>query len=294
MLERRRIFIADILIFAGASLLGRFATDQTWLLSARALQGAGGAMAAPTALSLIAVTFPEGPPRNRAMVGYASMSAVGAAGLIAGGLLLGYLNWRWVLFVNMPIGLLVAALATCVPPESQRRIGRYDLPGAFTRTLGVTALVYGLSSAAISQNGVLHWGDTKVIASLAAAAVLLAAFAVIEVRSTHALLPIRVLLSRDLTGSYLIGGSIGLALLGTVAWSAVATSLRSQTAAAAGHPLTAATQTQIQHDALAAGFSHGFLVTAAIGLLALIITLAAIRVTREDLSGVDPLAAPAD
>ena len=91
-----------------------------------------------------------------------------------------------------------------------------------------------------------------------------------------------------------VGGSIGLALLGTLAWSAVATSLRSQTVAAAGHPLTAATQTQIQHHALAIGFSHGFLVSAAIGLLALIIALAAIRVTREDLSGVDPLAAPAD
>jgi hypothetical protein len=90
-----------------------------------------------------------------------------------------------------------------------------------------------------------------------------------------------------------VGGSIGLALLGTVAWSAAATSLRSQTAAAAGQPLTAAAQTRMQHHALAAGFSHGFLVCAAIGLLALIIALAAIRVTREDLSGVDPLAAPA-
>ena len=90
-----------------------------------------------------------------------------------------------------------------------------------------------------------------------------------------------------------VGGSIGLAVLGTVAWSAVATSLRSQTAAAAGHPLTATVQTQIRHHALATGFSHGFLVCAAIGLLALSIALAAIRVTREDLSGVDPLAAPA-
>ena len=97
-----------------------------------------------------------------------------------------------------------------------------------------------------------------------------------------------------------VGGAVGLALLGTVAWSAVATSLRSQTAAAAaaakaaGHPLTAAVQTQIQHHVLATGFSQGFLVSAAIGLLALSIALAAIRVTREDLSGVDPLAAPAD
>ena len=429
LLGRRRIFITGILVFAGASLLGGFATDQAWLLAARALQGVGGAMAAPTALSLIAVTFPEGPPRNRAMGVYASMSVVGAAaGLIAGGLLVSYLNWRWVFFVNVPIGLVVAALATRVLPESQRRAGRFDLPGAFTGTLGVASLVYGLSSAATSQNGVSHWGDTKVIASLTAAAVLLAAFAVIEVRSTHALLPIRVLRSRDRTGSYLIslcvgaalfgmfffltifvqnvwgysplktgiaflpvtamiilasgiasqavprhrrpaaddrrqrdhdrrdvlairitehssyaggllgpmlitalglgllfvpmalvsltkvrnadtgvasslvnvgqqvGGSIGLALLGTVAWSAVATSLRSQTAAAAaaGHPLTAATQTQIQNHALATGFPHGFLVSAVISLLALIIALAAIRVTRQDLSGVNPLAAPAD
>jgi EmrB/QacA subfamily drug resistance transporter len=427
LLGRRRIFIAGILVFTGASLLGGFATGQAWLLAARALQGVGGAMAAPTALSLIAVTFPEGPPRNRAMGVYASMSVAGAAaGLIAGGLLVNYLSWRWVFFVNVPIGLLVAALATRVLPESPRRPGRFDLPGAFTGTLGIASLVYGLSSAATSQNGVSHWGDTKVIAALVIAAVLLAAFAVIEVRSTHALLPIRVLRSRDRTGAYLVslcvgaalfgmfffltifvqdvwgysplktgiaflpitamivvasgiasqlvprigarplmiagsaimaggtfwlsritehssyaggllgpilitalglgllfvpmalvsltkvgnqdtgvasslvnvgqqvGGSIGLALLGTVAWSAVSASVRSQAATAAGHPLSAAAQARIQQHALATGFSRGFLVCAAIGLLALIIAVAAIRVTREDLSGVDPLAAPAD
>jgi predicted MFS family arabinose efflux permease len=101
-----------------------------------------------------------------------------------------------------------------VLPEAERRTGRFDLPGAFTGTLGVASLVYGLSSAATSQNGVSHWGDTKVVASLAAAAVLLAAFAVIEVRSTHALLPIRVLRSRDRTGSYLISLCVGAALFG--------------------------------------------------------------------------------
>jgi EmrB/QacA subfamily drug resistance transporter len=432
LLGRRRIFIAGLLVFAGASLLGGFATDQAWLLAARAIQGAGAAMAAPTALSLIAVTFPEGPPRNRALGVYASMTVAGVAvGLIAGGLLVSYLSWRWVFFVNVPIGLAVAALATRVLPESGRSTGRFDLPGAITGTLGVGSLVYGLSSAATTTNGVSHWGDTKVIASLAAAAVLLAAFAVIEVRSTHALVPIRVLRSRDRTGAYLIslcvgtalfgifffltifvqnvwgysplktgiaflplvaviivlsgvasqavnrigarplmiagsasmaggmfwlsritehasyaggllgpmliiatglgllfvpmtlvaltkvrnedtgvasslvnvgqqvGGAIGLAILGTVAWSAVASNLRSHTAAAAaaaqaaGHPLTAATQTQIQHHALATGFSQAFLVSAAIGLLALIIALAAIRVTRQDLSGADQTTAPA-
>ena len=99
-------------------------------------------------------------------------------------------------------------------PESHRRTGSFDLPGAFTGTLGVAALVYGLCSAATSQNGVSHWGDTKVIASLAAATMLLAAFAVIEVRSTHALLPIRVLRSPDRTGSYLISLCVGAALFG--------------------------------------------------------------------------------
>jgi MFS family permease len=112
LLGRRRIFIGGILLFSLASLLGGFATDQAWLLTARVVQGIGGAFAAPTALSLIAVTFPEGKPRNRAMGVYAAMSVSGAAvGLIAGGLLVQYADWRWVLFVNVPIGLVVAFLA---------------------------------------------------------------------------------------------------------------------------------------------------------------------------------------
>src|SRR5438132_7329906 len=131
LLGRRRIFIFGILLFSLASLLGGFATNQEWLLTARALQGIGGAFAAPTALSLIAVTFPEGPPRNRAMGVYAAMSvAGGAVGLIAGGLLVQYLNWRWVFFVNVPIGLALAFLAPRVLGESQRRRGAFDLPGA--------------------------------------------------------------------------------------------------------------------------------------------------------------------
>ena len=431
LLGRRRIFIAGILVFALASLAGGFATDQAWLLTARVIQGVGGAMAAPTALSLIAVTFPEGPPRNRALGVYAAMSVAGAAvGLIAGGLLVNYFSWRWIMFVNVPIGLVVAALATRVLPESQRRPGRFDLPGAITGTLGIASLVYGLSNAATSESGVSHWGDTKVIVSLVAAVVLLVAFGFIEVRSKHALLPMRVLRSRDRSGAYLIslcvgtalfgmfffltlfiqnvwgysplragiaflpmvgmimaasgvasqlvarigarplmitgatimaggmvwlsritehstyvggllgpmmltalglglvfvplslvsltkvgnadagvassmlnvgqqvGGSIGLAVLGTVAWSAVANSLRSQAAAAAkaGHQVSGAKavalQKAITDHALATGFSKGFLVSAGIAVLALVITLVAIRVTRKDLAGVDPMAAP--
>src|SRR4029079_15595134 len=148
--------------------------------------------------------FPGGPPRTRAFGVYAAMSiAGGAIGLIGGGLLTTYASWRWVLFVNVPIGIAVALAAPRVLAETPRRRGRFDLPGAITGTAGVTALVYGLISAATSPNGVSHWGDAKVIASLAAAAVLLAAFAVIETRSRYALLPVRLLRDRNRTGAYL-------------------------------------------------------------------------------------------
>src|ERR1700760_173776 len=121
LLGRRRVFIAGILLFSLASLLGGFATDQAWLLGARVVQGIGAAFAAPTALSLIAVTFPEGPARNRAMGVYAAMSVVGGTvGLIAGGLLVSYASWRWVLFVNVPVGLAVALPAPAVLPPVRR------------------------------------------------------------------------------------------------------------------------------------------------------------------------------
>jgi len=215
LLGRRRIFITGILLFALASLLGGFATGQAWLLTARALQGVGAALAAPTALSLIAVTFPQGPPRNRAMGVYSAMSVAGGGiGLIAGGLLTTYASWRWVMFVNVPIGLVVAGLAARVLPESDRRTGRFDIPGALTGTLGVASLVYGLSSAATSPNGVSHWTDTKVVASLAAAVALLAAFGVIEARSKHALLPMRLLRNRNRSGAYLISLCVGTAMFG--------------------------------------------------------------------------------
>src|SRR5258707_1730216 len=138
LLGRRRIFIAGLLVFSAASLFGGFATSQAWLLASRALQGVGGAMVAPTALALITTTFAEGPQRNRAMGVYAAMSGGGAAiGLVAGGLLTTYLSWRWVLFVNVPIGIVTAILARYVLPESARRAGRVDLPRAITVTAGV-------------------------------------------------------------------------------------------------------------------------------------------------------------
>src|SRR5215469_10746390 len=216
LLGRRRMFVIGLLLFSAASLAGGFATSPTWLLAARAVQGAGGAIVAPAALALIATTFPEGRPRSRAMGVYAAMSGAGAAvGLIAGGLLVTYASWRWVLFVNVPIGIIVALVAPAVLPATPgRSAGRFDLPGAITGTAGMAALVYGLSNAATSPDGTSHWGDSKVVAALAAGAVLLAAFAAIEMRSRHALLPVRLLRNRDRIGAYLIMLAVGTAVFG--------------------------------------------------------------------------------
>jgi hypothetical protein len=119
-----------------------------------------------------------------------------------------------VLFVNVPIGAVTALAAPRVLPESARLVGQFDLPGAITGTAGVVALVYGLSDAATTPDGVSHWGDAKVVASLAAAAALLAAFAVIELRSKQALLPVRLLRSRDRSGAYLIMLCVGTSAFG--------------------------------------------------------------------------------
>jgi EmrB/QacA subfamily drug resistance transporter len=205
LLGRRRVFIAGLVLFSAASLAGGFATSQAWLLAARAVQGAGGALVAPAALALIVTTFAEGPARNRAMGVYAAMSGGGAAlGLVAGGLLTTYLSWRWVLFVNVPIGAAVAAAAPFVLAGSARRHGRFDLPGAAAGTGGVALLVYGLSSAGTDPRGVPHWADPRVAASLTAALALLAVFVVIEARSENALMPLRIFASRSRSGAYLI------------------------------------------------------------------------------------------
>ncbi len=190
LLGRRRMFAAGLLLFSAASLAGGLATSQAWLLAARAVQGTGAAITAPAALALIATTFPEGPSRNRAMGVYSATSAVGGAiGLLAGGLLTTYASWRWVLYVNVPIGAAVALAAPLVLAEAPRQRGRFDLPGAIAGAGGIAALVYGLSAASASSGGASHWDDGKVIASLTAAVALLAAFALIQARSRQPLVP---------------------------------------------------------------------------------------------------------
>src|SRR5262249_20867810 len=213
--RRGRAFIAGLLLFSAASLAGGFASSQAFLLTARAIQGAGGALVAPAALALITTTFAEGPPRTRAFGVYAAMSiAGGAIGLIGGGLLTTYASWRWVLVVHGAVGAPGAVAGPRGPGGAPRPRGGLGPPRAITGTAGIAALVYGLISAATSPNGVSHWGDAKVIAALAAAAVLLAAFAVIETRSPQALLPVRLLRDRTRTGAYLSYAGVGIFIFG--------------------------------------------------------------------------------
>jgi EmrB/QacA subfamily drug resistance transporter len=210
ILGRRRVFITGILIFTLASFLGGLATSATWLLAARALQGVGAAIAAPTALSLITTNFAEGEERNRAFGVFSAVAVSGAAiGLIAGGMLTSWLSWRWVLFVNVPIGVLLATLAPMYITESERQPGRFDLGGAFTSTAGMTALVYGFIRAA--QEG---WSDPGTVGSFAAAAVLLALFLSIETRIRQPITPLHMFRERNRAGSYVIMLALAAALFG--------------------------------------------------------------------------------
>lgn len=197
---RRRMFIFGVLLFAVASLFGGFAVNETWLLVSRVAQGIGAAIASPTALSLVTTTFEEGTPRNRAFGVYAAVSGAGAAiGLIAGGLLTDLVSWRWVLFVNVPIGALIALAAPYVLPRGDRNRGALDLPGALTATAGVSSLTYGFIHAA-SQG----WTDPLTLAAFAAAAVLLAAFVQVELRSPQPLVPLRLFGDRSRSGGYAV------------------------------------------------------------------------------------------
>lgn len=208
ILGRRRVFIFGILLFIAASFLGGLATTSWWLLAARALQGIGGAIASPTALSLITTNFKEGAERNRAFGVFAAVSGSGAAiGLLAGGMLTSWLSWRWVLFVNVPIGILIAVTAPMFINESERRPGRFDFGGALTSTIGMTALVYGFIRAA--QQG---WRDTWTITSFAVAALLLATFLLIERSHRQPIVPLHMFGERNRAGTYVVMLALAAAL----------------------------------------------------------------------------------
>ena len=210
---RRRVFIAGVAVFAAASLVGGFANSEWSLLAARAVQGAGAALAAPTALALIATTFPMGPERNRALGVWAGMAGAGGAiGLLLGGVLTTYVSWRWVFFVNAPIGLAVVALAPYALATTARLRVKLDIPGVVTSTAGLALLVYGLTHAAADQAGVSRWGDWVTIAALCGSAVLLVAFVLIERASRQPELPLHLLRSRRRSGAYLMMLLLGTAM----------------------------------------------------------------------------------
>ncbi len=204
---RRKVFMFGVVLFGLASFLGGIAQNETLLLASRILQGVGAAAASPNALALITTTFPAGKERNRAMAVYAAMSGAGAAvGLILGGLLT-EASWRWTFFINTPIGLIVAVLAIRYLGESARQHGKFDLPGAITGTVGLTALVYGLTHA-----GSAGWGDTSTLVYIIGGVVLIAAFLAIEARSRHALMPFRILANRTRGVSFFVMLIVGAAM----------------------------------------------------------------------------------
>ncbi|UXY30376.1 MFS transporter [Streptomyces sp. HUAS TT20] len=210
ILGRRRVFMTGILLFTFASLLGGIAQEPWQLLAARALQGMGGAIASPTSLALITTTFPEGPERNRAFGVFAAVSAGGGAiGLLAGGMLTEWLDWRWVLFVNVPIGVLIAALTPIYINESERHPGRFDIAGALTSTAGMASLVYGFIRA--SEDG---WRDSLTLGSFGAAVVLLVAFALTEMRAKEPITPLKMFADRNRSGTYVIMLSLAAAMFG--------------------------------------------------------------------------------
>src|SRR6185312_15798890 len=209
---RKRVLITGLIGFAAASAIGGAAPGFAVLVSARALQGAFAALLAPAALSLLTTTFTIPEERNRAFSVFGMIGASGAAvGLILGGALTEYLDWRWTMFVNLILAIPAAAAALRLLPDDavQTSRSRIDLPGTLTASAGLFALVYGFSNA--ESHG---WGSAPTVAGLAAGVALLAAFVVIEQRVAHPLLPLRVVADRARASGFLALAVVGAGMFG--------------------------------------------------------------------------------
>jgi EmrB/QacA subfamily drug resistance transporter len=200
MIGPKRTLIIGVIGFAVASAIGGASVDTGMLIGARALQGGFGALLAPSVLAILATTFTEPRERGRAFGIYASIAIGGAAfGLILGGILTQYLDWRWCLYVNLPIAAVVAIGAfTMIPKRSGHSGVRLDIPGAILGCGGLVALVYGLGEA-----GTVGWSSVHVIGPLALSAILLFSFVVVQTKVSSPLLPLRILTNRDRGGSFL-------------------------------------------------------------------------------------------
>ena len=211
LLGRRRVFVAGLLLFALASLAGGLADSQGMLIAARAAQGLGGAVIAPASLSILTTTFDEGPARNRAVGIWGAMGgAGGAAGVLLGGILTDLLSWRWILFINVPIGIGAALLTARYIIESRalERTRNFDLSGALTVTLGLSLLVLG-----IVRTDTTGWGSAQTLGLMAIGLALIGAFVAIEGRFAKApLMPLRIYASRTLSAANVVIFLVGAAV----------------------------------------------------------------------------------
>ncbi|HYY63217.1 MAG TPA: DHA2 family efflux MFS transporter permease subunit [Gaiellaceae bacterium] len=212
LLGRRRLFIGGLALFAASSLLCGLAWSEGSLIAFRAVQGLGGALLAPAALSLLMTTFAEGRERNLALGIYGAASGSGAAaGVLLGGILTSYLNWSWIFFINVPVGVAAILLTPFLLQESRADLAyrHFDLPGAASITAGLMLLVYATTHA--TTDG---WGSPTTLALFGGAAALVLAFVGIELRSRSPLLPLRIFRLRTLTAA-----NASMAIVGGVAFS---------------------------------------------------------------------------
>jgi EmrB/QacA subfamily drug resistance transporter len=210
LLGRRRVFVGGLLLVAVASLAAGFASNEGQLIAARAAQGLGAAIISPSALSIVTTTFRDGAERNKALGAWGAVAgSAGAAGVLLGGVLTDGLGWEWVLWVNVPVALIVAALAPGLIAESRSESAtrRFDLLGAAAVTAGLSVLVYAIVDAADAG-----WGSAQTLGLVGVAALLLAAFVAIELRSDAPLVPFRIFRLRTLTGANVVGLLIGASL----------------------------------------------------------------------------------
>ncbi|MEA2150878.1 MAG: hypothetical protein QOD69_2708 [Solirubrobacteraceae bacterium] len=210
LLGRRRLFMIGLVLFSFASLLGGLSTSEAQLIAARALQGLGAALLAPSALSMVTNTFAEGAERNKALGVWGAVSGSGgAAGVLLGGVLTEYLGWEWVLWVNVPIGVVAAFIAPRLLEESRKEAETktFDALGAVTVTAGLSLLVFALVDTVNSG-----WSSSKTLVLLAVSAVLLTVFVATELRSRAPLVPFRIFRMRTLTGANVVGLLVGASL----------------------------------------------------------------------------------
>jgi EmrB/QacA subfamily drug resistance transporter len=198
LIGRRRLFVAGLAVFTLASFLVGAAPAGWWLIAARALQGVGAAIVAPTSLSLLTANFPEGRERTRAVAWYGATAGIGASlGLVVGGACAHWISWRAGFFINLPVGVAMMVAAVRYLDETERRTGRFDTIGALTATLGVGAIVFGIVNSADAG-----WGSPVTVAALVAGVVLLVVLMANEWRAEQPIMPLRLFRSRERSGAY--------------------------------------------------------------------------------------------